>query len=146
MHTSLIFALVSLSMLSAGFHVSASRVQADQTHADARVKLDAYRQFVFAAVQYMASSQPAGLPRRVTWQEIRSAPGPPPGAARAGVPAGWRLEVAADGNWVTCTELPEAGVTAIGQWLPVSQSGAGFVVAGAVTAAEAAAMAQRCAL
>jgi hypothetical protein len=142
MYTWLICSVALFALLAAGFQGSAARVEMGAAAYDAKSELDLYRAFVFAAAQYMTVTPPTGRTHWVSWDEMRSSPGIPPGLIRAGIPARWRLQVAGDGSWVACTELSERTATAIAQWAPVIQEPPGHLVVGASTSNEA--LARQC--
>jgi hypothetical protein len=144
MYAWLIFSVCLVAMLMGGFQGRSAQVEVSAVARGAKAEMDLYREFLYAASQYMAGIPPVEVPRRVTWDEIRSASTTPPGLVQAGIPAGWRLEVAGDGSWVACTELSERTATAIGQWAPLQHGSPGHSVVGTMTTGEATAWARRC--
>lgn len=71
--------------------------------ASAADQVSQYRTFMYVASQYMATY--SGGPRTLYWSDIRSSPGAPSGSSSGGMPANWKIVVAADATWVACTEM-----------------------------------------
>jgi hypothetical protein len=82
-----------------------------------RSQEEAFRLFSYAALNFMASPNPArpalGQPaRRVDWTVLRLNSSMPPASDRSVVPAGWRLVYDAR-RWAICTPMAPATANAI---------------------------------
>jgi hypothetical protein len=141
MYLYLIPAIAGLATLGLVFQAATVKMESGPLQLGARTELDRYRQFMFAADQFMRSGAAPGGAGAVSWEQIKAAPSTPPGMRLAQVPASWRLVVAADGSWVACTTLSERAASAIGQMLPGSNQTASWPVAASAVLAGTASVA-----
>lgn len=118
MHLLLMAALALVVFISITTLSTQGSLDRPQKTADAAVKVDQYRMFMFVADKYMKMSAPTG-PGTVTvdWATMAASSVTPPAAKLLAMPPGWRVVRAADLSWVACTEMDERSVGALNQLL-----------------------------
>jgi len=122
-------AVFSLGMLAAGFQlVSDTTTSGGQEVERIAHEVAMYRQFVFAADQYMKSAAAPTVPGVVSWQQIRSAPTTPPGMVGLDVPPSWKIVKGAT-DWVACAQVAPMAATAMLQLLPSDEVSGRFAKA-----------------
>lgn len=110
----LVIAVLSLLMfLAATTRNTQQAIDAPQAVADARVQVEQYRMFVYVAAMYVQGY--AGGAATVTWPTLKTASGVPSGLLNSGMPATWKVVIAADHSWVACTTMDERAVSAVQQ-------------------------------
>lgn len=122
-------AIFSLGILATGYQMVAHTTTSGG-HEVERIahEVAMYRQFVFAAHQYMMSPAAPTLPGVVTWQQIRAAPTTPPGMAGLEMPTGWKIVKGAT-DWVACGQVAPMAATAMLQLLPSDEVSGQFAKA-----------------
>lgn len=134
----LILAVTLMMVLAATTRNTQQAIEVREEAVSARQQIDRYRTFMFVANLYMQTY--SGGAATLTWNTLRTAPGAPSGAVQSGMPATWKIVVAADNSWVACTELDERALGSVqqlavagGQGLvPATVGGQSFVVVGGV--------------
>lgn len=135
-----IISLFSMMIVNAMLSTSLQQqIDSPKEVTDAIVQVDQYRMFSYVASQYMKSY--SGGAGTVTWSAMASASGMPSGAKGATMPANWKVVVASDGTWVTCTQLTEQSLAildqlAVGSGADLRQTtvgGTNFLVVGATS-------------
>lgn len=122
-------AILSLGMLATGFQMAAhTTTSGGQEVEHIAHEVAMYRQFVFAADQYMRSSAAPTVPGVVTWHQIRTAPTTPPGMAGLDMPPSWKIVKGAT-DWVACAQVAPMAATAMLQLLPSDEVSGQFAKA-----------------
>jgi|GEM_PF-5710910 len=137
-----IFMLAFITLLVAGSlltPVIQHNMDSQQNVTSVMGQVNEYQMFMFVANNYMAKY--SGGPGDVTWDMMKTASGAPSGAANATMPSNWKVHVAADMSWVTCTQMDERALGIIQQLVTpngmslnsTQQNNQQYVVVGAST-------------
>lgn len=122
-------AFFSVALLSATFQMASNSLAVGPEPERISHEVTMYRQFVYAADQYMKSSSAPSSPATVTWAQMRVAPSTPPGIASLAMPPSWKVVKGASA-WVVCGEVDTKTATAMNQLLTSGDAVSRVVQAG----------------
>ena len=116
-----LFLLIAISVVVVQLAMYRSNVEAVDkpvTMVEARVELDKYRGFAFAASGFVTGNAYAGPGiETITWEQIKTQSTTPPGARGVEMPASWTVRRDAS-RWAICAPLQQTTVNMMSQMFP----------------------------
>jgi hypothetical protein len=112
MYLLLIMALISALWLS--FTDGLPSLRSENLTTSSSIEVDQYRIFMHASSSYIDSiTTTVSVPTSVYWPEIKAASGVAPAVAAMTMPLNWKIVRLPNGEWVGCTEMDSASITAL---------------------------------